>query len=365
MTRRPEPSRARPPRSAPPRERMLEDATPAPPSTLRSGAVAVAATLLAASGCGSLVCGPGTTSKVDPASGQARCVAAADTRIACDLDGGARLVGGTCVGDPGQFPTCGPGTFLDVDAGQCRGSGGTGDGGGGPCSGPIAAGRTCLYGQVYDLRTGKPHAGAPLQLAAYEPIGFLFLPDPKDLGHTTSDASGAYVIDNVEVSKLPSSLVAIAVTDVGGPGPTYTLAGAGGKDIAGGKAYRIDVFAVERALVAGWDAQLGLAGDKTFEAQGAYVGLFVDGPGEGAGPQAGVQLTFNAKPASDVFYAGGDRATLDAKLTATGAAGLAVQRVAPRSLGDYSGSGGRPSWDVVKGASIPGAVFVQVFRPAP
>lgn len=318
---------------------------------------------LVGAGCSSLECGPGTVEKVDPATGRAQCVAASATSIPCDVDGGAQIVGGVCQGDPGKFPTCGAGTVLDPASGTCVA---TDDGSTTrppPCPTPDAN-HICVNGVVRFLVDGNYTAGTTFEVRAYDPIAFLFMPDTTaPLATTTTDAKGTYVLPNL--SPPGTGLIAVAVIDPG-TNHQYALSAAGAKDLQGGKSYQVDPYAVPASVVAGWDTQAGYGGADGFVGKGAYVALFMSGPGDSAHPVEGVTLTFGNMPAPDRFYFGSDRATLDSSLTATGAAtGSAVQRVTPGMLGSYSGSGGGITWEQVLGSSTSGVVFVQRFQPAP
>lgn len=322
-----------------------------------------AMTALGGAGCSGLECGAGTVEKVDPATGRAQCVAASATSIPCDVDGGAQIVGGVCQGDPGQFPTCGAGTTLDPASGTCVA---TDDGSTTrppPCPKPDAD-HICVNGVVRFLVDGSYTAGTAFEVRAYDPIAFLYAPDDTEpLATTTTDAKGTYVLP--DLTPPGTGLIAIAVIDPA-TDHQYVLSAAGAKDLQGGQSYQVDPYAVPATLVADWDTQAGYTGSDGFVGQGAYVALFMDGPGDGAHPVAGVTLTFGNAPAPDRFYFSGSRATLETSLTATdGATGSAVQRVTSGMLGSYSGSGGGITWEQVLGSSTSNVVFVQRFQPAP
>lgn len=311
-------------------------------------------------GCDGLVCGPGTEKKVD-ALGHPACVLPSATDTPCNADAGAVLVGGVCVGDKNKFPTCGPGTRLDVASNQCLPDVIV------PCMTPpsCTAGDKntgfCVHGVVRYLKDDSCTAPKTLEVRAYEP--FSFLSDPKNakpIAVSMTDANGGYKFGNLARNDFGQGIVAIAVVDPGGPS-TYVLSGSGAANVSNGNEYRVDPFAVEATLVASWDTQAGLAGNGTFEVNGAYLARFYLDAAETM-PAAGVKLTESGMPAT-AFYFKGALTTIDKTLMATDASGAAILK--PIGLPTFSGTGGGVAkWEGVQGASTAGVVFIQKFHPA-
>lgn len=330
-------------------------------SLLCAGAAAPA---LLAAGCRAVECGPGTVEKVDPQTNGVQCVPqtnALGANTPCNLDAGARVVGNRCEGDPAQFPSCGPGTVADPKTNTCVPAGG-GTPIPPPCSKPADPKKMCINGVVRYLKDFSYTRGRTLEVRAFDPFAFLANPQSLPIAVARTDANGTYILPEVEAPGLGT--IAVAVTDIGGPNE-LPLSGSGAKDVVGGGLYQVDLFAVEKSLVTGWDEQLSFVGADTFRARGAYVGIFVNGPNTDSPPVAGVTMTYAGKPAPDQYFFKRDRATIDgtAKTTDT-ATGSALQRISA-SLGTYSGTGGGVSqWESGPGTSVPGVVFVQVFHPA-
>ena len=324
-------------------------------------------------GCSAgITCGAGTVQKTDD-QGNQTCVAPSAAGIPCDAaDGGtAHLVGDVCVGDPAHFPMCGSGTHLDKASNSCLP-----DANADPCKAPpCTAGDTggppmgmgfCVNGVVRYLKDDSCTAGKVFEVRAYDP--FAFLADPKNAMPSQvvmTDANGGYKLSNI-VDMTGQKLVAIAVIDPADANGkhTFILAGSGAQNVMGGGSYRVDLSAIELGLVAMWDAQAGLNGAESFESVGGYLARFYTGADEKM-RAAGVQLTFEVKPAPKTFYFKGNVSTIDTSLMATDAAtGTALQRVeASGKLGFYSGLGGGVTWEKAPGASVPGVIFVQRFHP--
>ena len=312
--------------------------------------------------CSSIECGKGTIERVDPATQKAECVPADNagaTPIPCNLDGGARLIGGVCEGDPTQYPSCGAGTTLDVKSGTCVPMGG-GNPTPPPCSKP-SGNNVCINGVVRYLKDGAYTKGKVLSIRAYDPFAFLGNTMVKPLATGTTDANGTYILPSVEVPGLGT--IAVAVTDVGGP-TDFPLSASGAQNLAAGGINQVDLFAVESSTLKAWDQQLGFSGADTFEEHGAYLGIFVSGAATDSPFVPGVTMTFGGVEASDQFFFKGDRLTIDKTAKTTDAAtGSSVQRVSG-GLGTYSGSGGGiAKWESGPGTSVKGVVFVQVFHP--
>jgi hypothetical protein len=87
-------------------------------------------------------------------------------------------------------------------------------------------------------------------------------------------------------------------------------------------------------------------------------------------PQSGVTALRMTTPIPDNdFYFDADettRGTIDVTATATGANGTALVTGASLADGAYTGTGGLPAecrWSAGPGVTLPGVVFIQIFRP--
>ena len=279
---------------------------------------------LAAAGCDTLVCGPGQLKKFDDASGRPQCVEPSAKDTPCDVDAGALLVGGVCVGDKNKFPSCGPGTKLDPTSNQCLPDVVAPCSTAPPCAAADKANGFCVRGVVRYLKDDTCTAGKTFEVRAYDPLQFLS--DPKNAKPqlvTMTDATGGYKLGNL-VDQSGQALVAIAVTDPGGPS-MYILSGSGARNVSKGNEYRVDPFAIETSLVAAWDTQVGLAGNNTFEMTGAYLARYYTSADE-TKAVSGVKLTYAGMTPANTYYFKGSLATLDKTLTATDAVGAAISR---------------------------------------
>lgn len=322
-------------------------------------------------GCSNLACGDGTEQFYDTKTGKTTCVApSSDAGVTCAPP--AMIVGGVCTASGAQF--CGTGTKLDQDAGVCVSTNMMMMGGNPTppdCPTP-KSGTFCINGVVRFLKDDSFTKGTTLEVRAYDPLGFLSNPSGTPPQKTVqTDANGTFVMPDL-VDQSGMGLIALAVTDVGGP-KTYILSGSALNMIAAGGKYRLDLFAVEAAMVAGWDTQAGVGAGK-FETDGVYVARFRDGTPTSdestTHPIGGVVATNNGAPATPQFFFKGDFATIDKTLAATDdKTGGAL--ISPASLTNYSGTGGSAggdggapiTWPMVLGASTGGVVFVQNFHP--
>src|SRR5262249_43625764 len=113
--------------------------------------------------------------------------------------------------------------------------------------------RFCVNGVVRYLKDDSCSAGKTFQVLAFDPIQFLLNPGtamPK--ATTTTDANGGYKLGGLK-DDSGFQLIAIAVIDqVDGMG-TFIMSGSGAQGVTPNNTYRVDLYAVEKALVASWD----------------------------------------------------------------------------------------------------------------
>jgi hypothetical protein len=126
-----------------------------------------------------------------------------------------------------------------------------------------------------------------------------------------------------------------------------------------------ELFVTTPALTTGWAA----SGAQTI-ATGYYVPIFrthVLGMGDQTALSSGV--TFVGTSTTAHYFHAGDttRDSIDPSATTTGANGTALVSGATIGATLYSGSGAITgascAWDQKPGATVPGIVFVQIFRP--
>jgi hypothetical protein len=345
---------------------------------------------LTAYGCKQLECADGTIER------NGRCEAADQTTNTGICGPFTELQGDRCV--PMFPPTqCEPGTTeedLDPATGviTCKG---TGTGGGCAsqlaCPTPTGATKQTICGQIYDFQdntkfaammaTGtrcdpqNPTTSGPcaLQILAYDAIAFGTNPaaaTPLPRGDVYIDDCGRYRVTDIETNGT-GPFIGLGFDDANMPlgpaGVTVTAAVTTGKQ--GMTATRdIEGYIARQATAGMWQASGGpsLAG-------GIYALVFRQhktGANDVTMNQAGVTVTKmgNTIPAND-FYFGStamDRTTIDAAAVATGANGTVL--VTNASVADsvsYSGQGGLGTgcrWELRAGASLPGMVFIAIFR---
>lgn len=323
---------------------------------------AALAAVLGQASCSETICGPGTVSRFNPDTGNQECVLPdAIKGVQCD-PATASQVGGVCTGDPNKFPSCGPGTMLDTGTNSCVPTGST-EPLPKPCDAMQPMGKFCVNGVIRYLKDNTVAKGVTLEVRAVNPIDFLFNPQtPPQQTVTTSD--GTYTMNGL-ADQSGMGLIAFGTTDPGSS--VYMLTGAGLDMVGAGGKYRVDLYVVEKSLVAMWDQQAGLSGTETFEEKGAYLAKFIDKPrGQEASakPVAGVVLTMMGAKAADQYFFKGNLSTIDTSLMATDAmTGAAVQRVIPMALTNYSGmASGGLLFETLPGGSLKGVVFVATFH---
>src|SRR4051794_26438617 len=114
---------------------------------------------IAAASCNGSTCGPGTK-QVQTKDGSLQCVPVdgQPSSIPCDLEGGARIVGGHCV----ATLKCGPNTMLDPTSNECVGAGMSSG-----CPHPDSQ-HLCIYGTVHDFLDDAPVV-AKVHVTLYNP----------------------------------------------------------------------------------------------------------------------------------------------------------------------------------------------------
>jgi hypothetical protein len=184
------------------------------------------------------------------------------------------------------------------------------------------------------------------------------------------DDCGRYRISEITLPTSP--FIALALDDAAippGPAGVTNAVGVATGAAANTATKDLEAFVVRAATYAGWTGGPSLAA-------GIYAPIY-RGHRTGTDLAAGVTFTFGpmATPPPvltdtnrDFYFAAGstNRTTLDAAAGATTTNGTAL--VSGANLGElYSGQGGglpaECRWELHAGAAIPGAIFIQIFRP--
>lgn len=345
---------------------------------------------LTASGCQQLECAEGTIER------DGRCEASSGPIGSAMCGPFTSLIGDRCVPDFPPTVCDDPASAeLDPETGvtTCKGGGippcGTPLG----CSKPTGASKQTFCGTLYDFETnvrlgdpvGTPGAqcdpAAPtatgpcaLTMIAYDALVFAANPQtatPLNVGEVFLDNCGRFRLTEVETNGT-GPFIGLGVDDASGLGPTGTTVTAA---IAVPKqgmtaANNLEHWIVTPATIGKWQ-QMGappLSG-------GLYAPIFrahkAGNPGMATDAQAGVTITRNGNtiPNNDTYFSDTDplsRAMISTGATATGANGTALVTGAVAADGlVFNGQGGLGAgcrWDPHAGASLPGIVFIQVFR---
>jgi hypothetical protein len=352
--------------------------------------VLLSGSLLSVSSCKDVECGDGTIER------DGTCQPASATTSSGMCGPFTELQGDRCVP---QFPptTCDPATSIptiDPDTGvtTCIGVGGGGCSAKFACPAPTAANRFTVCGQIYDFENGAkfvaadatgamcdpaaPATTGPCALAinAYDAISFAMNPaTAKKLtaDSITIDDCGRYRLVNLDTTGT-SPFIGLGIDDAGmTPGPGGVTVSTG---VAAEKADVIvenfEAYIVKSSTYAMW---AGSGGPSL--ANGIYVATYrkhklVDGVDRHA-PQDGVtfaHLNGTTYPGDDHYFTAAQTThqTLDGAASVTGMNGTAL--VANRSVAEqvnFVGQGGIGSgcaWKPHAAASIPGIVFIQIFR---
>jgi hypothetical protein len=333
--------------------------------------------------CKNVDCGDGTTER------DGACVPAAETVGSALCGPGTELRGDRCA--PTLPPTiCDPSTTTaqtdDKGVTTCIGTGGGG------CTAPLACpapsdGKQTICGQLFDFETNAPFAApsatgkactAPaasgpcaVGLRAYDAVAFAMNPAtaPLSTGQVYVDDCGRYQVPEIPVP--PTGFIALGLDDAtAGPGGITNATGVAAPAAMNTATKDLDAFVVPSTTTTAW----ATSGGPTI-ASGYYVPVF-RGHRTGSDLVAGVTVTYGPMTApppamTDTnrdFYFAGDattRGALSPAANVTGVNGSALFGSA--NLGElYSGSGALQAecrWDIHAGASTPGVVFIQVFRP--
>ncbi|MEO8845691.1 MAG: hypothetical protein ABI591_10810 [Kofleriaceae bacterium] len=346
-----------------------------------------------ASGCKSTECGTGTIDR------DGNCEPADETTSTAKCGPFTVLQGDSCV--PMFPPTqCDPGsTTSDVDPSTgvttCIGTGtSAGCSGAFACPAP-ASGKQTICGQLYNFADNTKFAAAGatgtqcttatatgpcgLQVAAFGAVTYAHNPTT-----TTPQATGPIYIDDCGRYRVPDitppgdPFIALGWDDAGQPfGPTgiTVTTGVAMPTAANTTTKDFEAWIVDQATVGTWQS----AGGPMLSA-GIYASVFrthgCDSAGTCTGDafanQSGVTITKSGMTHSandSYFQAETGRVNLDGAANATSINGTGLYTGA--SVDDglvYSGTGGiadtaNCAWEPHAAASIPGLVFIQVYRP--
>lgn len=346
---------------------------------------------LVATGCKQTECGDGTIER------NGNCEPATVTTTAGICGPFTELQGDKCVP---QFPPteCDPGTtapMIDPTTGvtTCIGTGGGGCGSKLACPPGTTTTKLTICGQLYNLEDNAkfsdanasatrcdpnmPATSGPcaLQILAFDAIAFGTDPanaPPLGVGDVYIDDCGRYRLTDIETNGT-GPFIGLGIDD----GPPGSALGPSGVTVTVGVAtpkpserYVADFEAwiVNQTTVGKWQASNGppLSG-------GIYAAIFRQhkkGTGDQFANQAGVTITKsgNTIPLQDYYFTASEntRTTVDGAATATGANGTGLLTGA--SVTDsvvYSGQGGLGAgcrWEPHAAASLPGVVFMQIYR---
>lgn len=298
-----------------------------------------------------------------------------------------------------QFPptVCDPTTSIattDPETGvtTCVGTGGGGCSATFPCPTPTGSSKLTMCGQLYDLETGlkfqgvdpagtacdpaAPAASGPcaLSITPYDAVELATDPttaQPRSTDEIYIDDCGRYRLTNIDASGL-APFIGLAIDDAAGRGP-------GGVTVTTGVAARKadvrvenhEAYIVKLSTEQKWETSGGppLSGGiyvASYRAHALAAGV------DRHAPQAGVTFANvdGTTYASDDYYftaAQTTHETIDGAAGATGMNGSAL--VTGRSVAEgivFGGQGGITSagcrWEPHAAATIPGVVFVQLFR---
>ena len=343
--------------------------------------IVLLAALSALAGCKSTDCGDGTTEQ------DGTCLPANVAYGSATCGPFTELHGTQCV--PMFPPTmCGDGTEADTDSKGVTTCIGTGAATG--CSAKIACpaptdGKQTICGQLYDFETGAAFAAAgatgaqctastttgpcAIGIHAFDALAFLGAPTttaPLATGSIYIDDCGRYKIPEITQPSTPFIALAFDDAESTNKGPAGVTNATGVATAAGANTATKDLeaFIVKASTSGGWGID--------YSTMGIYAAVF-RGHSTGTDPAVGVSLLYGSTTgtigaASNVkyFQAGStNRTTIDSGANSTTTNGTALF-LAPVGAGYYTGMSTLPAtcaWPVVPGGSVPGAIFVQIFRP--
>lgn len=339
-----------------------------------------------AAGCMQTECATGTIER------DGRCEPATAQPDPADCGPGTELQGDLCV--PVTIPThCDPTTTMEQTEPDgsitCIGTGGGG------CDTPIACptptgGKVTMCGQLYDFENMSkfsesggsaascdpqaPATSGPcaLQILVYDAFEFGMNPTTaQQLSYdsVTVDKCGRFRVAGITPGSSP--FIGLGIDDAGMPlgpsGVTVTVGVAAPKG-DGPVIQGFEGFIVKASTAGLWQASGGppLSG-------GIYAPVFrkhKKGTGDPFEPQPGVAITDGGSTimSRDSYFVAGEltHQTIDPAAMVTGANGTTLVTGAMVStLTSYGGMGGLSAgcrWEPHAGASLPGIVFIQVFR---
>ena len=344
--------------------------------------IVLLAALSALAGCKSTDCGDGTTEQ------DGTCMPANVAYGSATCGPFTELHGTQCV--PMFPPTmCGDGTEADTDSKGVTTCIGTGTAAG--CSAKIACpaptdGKQTICGQLYDFETGAAFAAVgatgaqctastttgpcALGIHAFDALAFLGAPSttpPLTTGTIYIDDCGRYKIP--EITQSGVLYIALALDDAEaankGPAGVTNATGVATPSTANTATKDLEAFIIKGSTSAGWAID--------YSTKGLYAAIY-RGHSTGTDPAVGVELAFGGSPTGTTAYdtasyfqsGSTNRTTIDsaAKVTTTNGTALVLPPVAGAAY--YSGVNTLPAsctWQVFPGGSVPGAIFVQTFRP--
>lgn len=280
----------------------------------------------------------------------------------------------------------------------CKGTGMAGCGSPITCPTP-AAGKQTICGQLYDLedatatpakfqastQTGnKCAAGSTdgpcgVTITPYDALQFAASPataQPLAVEDVYVDDCGRYRLTNVTLPGGP--FIGLGVDDINtanrGPAGITNTVGVALPKASGVATKDFEAWIAKKSTTDMWTASGGpVVGTPVppTSGTGVFVGIY-RAHRVGFENQPGVTVTKNGspQPANDFYFQAAEttRRTVDAAANVTGANGTALILGAVASQGPvFSGSGGLPAecvWEPHAGGTIPGIVFVGLFRPA-
>ncbi len=299
-----------------------------------------------------------------------------------------------------QFPptVCDPMTSIattDPETGvtTCIGTGGGGCSAAFPCPAPTGANKLTVCGQLYDFETGlkfqgvdpagtmcdraNPTTSGPcaLSITPYDAVEFAMNPaaaQPRSSDPIYIDDCGRYRISNIDAAGL-APFIGLGIDD-------HTPDGAAGITVPTGVAAKkgdirvenFEAYIVKASTEQKWETSGGppLSGGiyvASYRAHKLAMGV------DRHAPQAGVTFAnvdgTTTYTSDDYYFAAAETTheTIDGAASATGMNGTAL--VTGRSIAEgivFGGNGGITSagcrWEPHAAATIPGVVFIQIFR---
>ncbi len=262
------------------------------------------------------------------------------------------------------------------------------------CGAPSASGKQTICGQIYDFETNLPFASSSdckqcdpamptatgpcaLKLRAYNAVDFAGgAPTELSVGKVFLDTCGKYKLQEVDTNAA-GPFIGIGVDDAAGLGPTgvTVTAAVAVKTVEKTAVKDFEAWIVKPQTAAGWGNNLLMTGvyAAVYRAHKVKPNDPTQMPADLLVGQAGVKAATNTAtnptpvPAANDFYFGptaADRMTITTDAS-TGVNGTALVNNASLAQNLYYGAGGLGTgciWEGHAAASLPGIVFIQVFR---